>query len=107
MSPHAEWPWLDEHGGHAGRGYLYPLDADGCTLDEPIPGRCADCLRPMYYDEADEGYHHALDAGSPCFLIGAEDRPDDLTHPLLAGGDRGIRHASERGDGGYWWEPAA
>jgi hypothetical protein len=47
------------------------------------PMSCHDCGRPAYYDYADESYHHATDAGRPCFLIEAEDRADDLSHPLV------------------------
>lgn len=48
---------------------------------------CGDCGRPMYYDNADDNYHHAISAGDGCFLIPAENRMDDLDHPLLADAD--------------------
>lgn len=37
----------------------------------------------MYYDPGDESYHHAVEASHGCFLIEAEDRPDDILHPLV------------------------
>jgi len=55
------------------------LDED----DRPL--RCSDCDRPIYYDYADEGYHHALEPGVGCFLIGPEDRLENLEHPLVEG----------------------
>lgn len=46
---------------------------------------CNDCNTPAYYDRADEQYHHAVAANErACFLIGFEDRPDDIEHPLYA-----------------------
>jgi hypothetical protein len=52
-----------------------------------VPMTCSDCGRPTLYDYRDEAYHHAVDAQKGCFLIPAEDRPDDPNHPLrfLAG----------------------
>jgi hypothetical protein len=48
---------------------------------------CHDCARPAYYDTETDDYHHATDPGRGCFLIPAEDRPEDPTHPLH-GNDR-------------------
>lgn len=45
---------------------------------------CPDCGRPTLFDYAEFVYHHAYDARIGCALIFAEDRPDDLAHPLAA-----------------------
>lgn len=59
-------------------------DVVGRADGPAVPRRCMDCGRPAYYDTTDEWYHHATDAATGCFLIGPEDRPDDMEHPLLA-----------------------
>lgn len=65
------------------RDYTTTQDGEGGFLDEPIPMRCEDCGRPAYYDDSTENYHHAVAATVGCFLIGEEDRPDDMAHPLM------------------------
>lgn len=65
--------------GSPGRDYTN-WDTHGNATD---PLRCHECDRPMYYDPGDESYHHAVEASRGCFLIGAEDRPDDLLHPIV------------------------
>lgn len=34
--------------------------------------RCNDCGRPIFYDYADEDYHHVDEPERGCFLIGPE-----------------------------------
>ena len=51
---------------------------------DDAPLVCGDCARPAYWDETDANYHHAIDASRGCFLIPADDRPDDIDHPLVA-----------------------
>lgn len=62
------FPWVDRIDYHE--------DTDG-------PMVCHDCGRPALYDYADKAYHHAVDAERGCFLIPAEDRSDDRSHPLV------------------------
>jgi hypothetical protein len=71
------------------RSKFGPVDYYG---EDPTTGQdtllvCGDCGRPTLYSYIDEAYHHAVDAGRGCFLIPAEDRPDDPNHPLLAAAD--------------------
>lgn len=52
--------------------------------EDEQPMRCQGCDRPAFYDYDDDQYHHAVDAATPCFLVPAEQRPDDHEHPLVA-----------------------
>ena len=58
-------------------------DREGNVLDRDRPMVCHHCGRPSLYDYADSQYHHAIDAATGCFLIPAEQRPDDEQHPLM------------------------
>lgn len=52
-----------------------PTEAQGTRDhfdDNDKPMVCEHCGRPIYYDYADEAYHHAVEPQRGCFLIPAE-----------------------------------
>lgn len=64
------------------------------TDGKGAPAECADCGRPMYYDYADEGYHHATEPERACYLIVSEDRPEDDQHPLVKARNTAARRSA-------------
>ncbi len=49
-----------------------PVDVEGNDVDPAVPMICGDCLRPAYYDYADDQYHHNQEPERGCFLIPSE-----------------------------------